>query len=70
MPFYCDLCHKEMPKECENWETFVFGVICEDHNHADIAKAVELTSIKVRKELIDELTTKFRDQVIDLLETK
>lgn len=68
MSFYCDLCGKEMPKDCGNWESFVFGVICENHNHEDIAKVVELTSIKVEQKLIDELTTKFRNQVIDILE--
>lgn len=68
MPFNCDLCGKEMPKDCGNWESFIFGVICEDHNHEDVAKVVELTSAKVREALIDELTMNFRGQVIRVLE--
>ncbi len=70
MSFYCDLCHKEMPKDCGHWESFIFGVICEDHNHEDIAKVVELTSIKVREKLIDELALKFKNQVIDVLDSE
>lgn len=68
MSFYCDLCHKEMPEDCSGWESFTFGVVCEEHNHGDIAKVVELTSIKVREALIAEMTDKFRTQAINILE--
>ena len=47
-----------------------FGVICEDHNHEDIAKVVELTSAKVREALLDELTRKVKTQIIDILESE
>lgn len=70
MPFYCDLCQKEMPEECGDWETFVFGFICGDHDHIEIAKVVELTSAKVRENLINELTLKFRNQVIEVLDSE
>jgi hypothetical protein len=70
MPFYCELCHKEMPWGCRNWENFIFGLVCENHNHEDIARVVELTSAKVRDRLIDELTTKFRTRVIGILESE
>lgn len=67
MPFYCDLCGKEMPQKPDGWESFLFGVICDNHNHEDIAKVVELTAEKVRENLIAELTSKFRNQIIDTL---
>jgi hypothetical protein len=70
MPFYCELCHKEMPWDCRNWERFFFGLVCEDHNHEDIGRVVELTSAKVREKLIDELTLKFRTRVIGILENE
>lgn len=68
MPFFCDLCGKEIPRECANWGTFEFGVICEDHNHDDVAKVVELTATKVRDKLVQELANKFYNQVFQMLE--
>ncbi len=69
MPFYCELCHKEMETaKAENWGIFLFGVVCEEHNHGDIAKVVELTAEKVRENLIEELTKNFREDVIKRLD--
>ncbi len=71
MAFYCDLCHKELDSSiAEKWGAFFFGVVCEDHNHEDIGKVVELTAAKVRADLIEELTKNFREDVIKRLENE
>lgn len=68
MPFYCDLCHKEMPTEPKGWESFFFGVICGDHNKEDVQKVMELTIAKTKQVLTDKLIGRFREQVNDAIE--
>lgn len=68
MPFYCDLCHKEMPQHPDGWESFLFGVICSDHNKEDVQKVMELTIAKVKQILTDKLMNRFRKQVDDAIE--
>lgn len=70
MPFYCDLCGKEMPKaeDLEGWGSFFFGVICGDHNKGDIQKVMELTIAKVKQVLTDKLLNRFREKVDEAIE--
>lgn len=69
MPFYCDLCGKEMPRgDLEGWDSFLFGVICGDHNKEDVQKVMELTIAKVKQILKDKLMSRFTQTVDDAIE--